>query len=119
MVRVLGEQALLHRALLNLLENAVDFSPPGSSVEVTLETNPKDQAVISIRDRGPGLPDYAQPRLFERFYSLKHQLTGRKGTGLGLCFVKEATELHHGRVTLSNHPNGGAIAVLILPLAKG
>jgi two-component system, OmpR family, sensor histidine kinase CreC len=119
MVPVLGEQALLHRALLNLLENAVDFSPPGSTVEVTLETNPEDEAVISIRDRGPGLPDYAQPRLFERFYSLKHQLTGRKGTGLGLCFVKEATELHHGRVTLSNHPNGGAIAVLILPLAKG
>jgi two-component system sensor histidine kinase CreC len=115
-VHVTGEKALLHRALLNLLENAVDFSPADSVIEVTLTRDPATQAVLTIRDHGPGLPDYAESRLFERFYSLKHQLTGRKGTGLGLCFVKEATELHHGSVSLTNHPDGGAIATLSLPV---
>jgi two-component system sensor histidine kinase CreC len=114
-VIVIGEPALLHRALLNLLENAADFSPPGSKVEVRIQTD-ASTAILTIRDHGPGLPDYALPRLFERFYSLKHQLTGRKGTGLGLCFVKEAAELHHGTVTLTNHPDGGALATLTLPL---
>ncbi len=112
---VTGEPALLHRAILNLLENAADFSPPDATVSVSLGVT-NDSAIIAIRDHGPGLPDYALPRLFERFYSLKHQLTGRKGTGLGLCFVKEAAELHHGTVTLTNHPEGGALALLTLPL---
>lgn len=117
-VQVIGERALLHRALLNLLENAVDFSPTAGVIEVTLSLNPP-LATLAIRDHGPGLPDYAEPRLFERFYSLKHQLTGRKGTGLGLCFVKEALDLHGGHVTLTNHAEGGAIATITLPLAKG
>ncbi len=114
---VSGEPALLHRALLNLLENAADFSPPNATVTVHLTTS-QDFATITIHDLGPGLPDYALPRLFERFYSLKHQLTGRKGTGLGLCFVKEAAELHHGSVTLANHSTSGALATLILPLHR-
>jgi two-component system sensor histidine kinase CreC len=114
---VSGEPALLHRALLNLLENAADFSPPNATVTVHL-TATQDSATITIHDLGPGLPDYALPRLFERFYSLKHQLTGRKGTGLGLCFVKEAAELHHGSVTLTNHPTSGALATLMLPLQR-
>jgi two-component system, OmpR family, sensor histidine kinase CreC len=112
---VTGEPALLRRAILNLLENAADFSPPDATVSVGLGVT-NDSVHIAIRDHGPGLPDYALPRLFERFYSLKHQLTGRKGTGLGLCFVKEAAELHHGTVTLTNHPDGGALAQLTLPL---
>lgn len=112
---VTGEPALLHRAILNLLENAADFSPPDTTVSVSLAVT-NDSVIIAIRDHGQGLPDYALPRLFERFYSLKHQLTGRKGTGLGLCFVKEAAELHHGTVTLTNHPDGGALALLTLPL---
>ncbi len=112
---ITGERALLHRALQNLLENAVDFSPSGGVVTLRLSRHEK-QAVLTIRDQGPGLPDYALPRLFERFYSLKHQLTGRKGTGLGLCFVKETAELHQGSVSLENHPAGGALATFELPL---
>ena len=113
--KVIGEPALLHRALLNLLENAADFSPPGSTVEVRLQTA-ATTVTVTIRDHGPGLPDYALPRLFERFYSLKHQLTGRKGTGLGLCFVKEVAQLHGGSVELTNREGvAGAKAMLILP----
>ncbi len=114
---VTGERALLHRAVLNLLENAIDFSPPGGTVSVLLRLE-KGRAVLSVRDHGPGLPEYALPRLFERFYSLKHQLTGRKGTGLGLCFVQEAAALHGGEIRLENHPEGGALASLVLPWAS-
>jgi two-component system sensor histidine kinase CreC len=109
-----GDPALLQHAVINLLENALDFSPAGGRIEVALsKTN--GQLSLQIRDQGPGIPDYALPRVFERFYSLKHPLTGRKGSGLGLCFVREAAELHSGSVTLTNRQGGGAVAELILP----
>jgi two-component system sensor histidine kinase CreC len=109
-----GERFLLHRALANLLANAIDFSPVGA--EVTITAKPVRRHVeISIRDHGPGIPDYAQDRVFERFYSLSRPDSGKKGTGLGLSFVKEIAELHHGRVELRNHPDGGAVAILVLP----
>lgn len=69
---------------------------------------------ITVRDRGPGMPDYALDRVFERFYSLRRPQSGRKGTGLGLAFVREIAQLHGGDAHLSNHPDGGAIAVLSL-----
>jgi two-component system sensor histidine kinase CreC len=52
--------------------------------------------------------------LFERFYSLKHKQTGRKGSGLGLCFAKETAELHGGSLSLANREDGGARAILVL-----
>ena len=112
-VTVQGEATLLRRALVNLIENAVDFSPSGGEVEVMLAGG-AGAAEIQVRDHGPGIPDYAAARLFERFYSLKNQQTGHKGTGLGLCFVKEAAELHHGTVELRNAEGGGAVAVLTI-----
>jgi two-component system sensor histidine kinase CreC len=72
---------------------------------------------LQILDQGPGIPDYALPRLFERFYSLKHPQTGRKGSGLGLCFVREAMDLHSGTVSLANREDGGTVAELVLPCA--
>ncbi|MFM7181202.1 MAG: ATP-binding protein [Verrucomicrobiales bacterium] len=54
-------------------------------------------------------------KAFERLYSLPHSVIGRKGTGLGLAFVREAAHLHHGSARLSNHPDGGAIAEIRLP----
>jgi two-component system sensor histidine kinase CreC len=70
---------------------------------------------LSVRDHGPGIPDYADERVFEKFYSLARPATGKKSTGLGLAFVKEIAELHHGRVTLRNADGGGALATLSLP----
>ena len=68
-----------------------------------------------MRDQGPGIPDYADERVFEKFYSLARPGTNKKSTGLGLPFVKEIAELHHGRVTLRNGEGGGAVATLSLP----
>jgi two-component system sensor histidine kinase CreC len=70
---------------------------------------------IQVRDHGPGVPDYALDRVFEKFYSLQRPHSGRKGTGLGLAFVKEIAQLHRGRAELRNHPDGGAVAALTLP----
>ena len=68
-----------------------------------------------MRDHGPGFPDYAARRLFERFYSLPRPDGGPKSTGLGLTAVREVAQLHHGSVRLENHPDGGALATLEIP----
>jgi two-component system sensor histidine kinase CreC len=111
-----GDDALLRRAIMNVIENAVDFSPPGDEVEIRLFTAEAQHHLV-VLDQGPGIPDYAVPRLFERFYSLKHKQTGRKGSGLGLCFAREAAGLHGGGLTLRNGDRGGAWAELVLPQA--
>jgi two-component system, OmpR family, sensor histidine kinase CreC len=112
-----GDPLLLQRAVGNLLDNALDFSPQGGSVEVTLtHRGPKSRmAEVSVRDHGPGIPDYADQKVFEKFYSLARPGSQRKSTGLGLPFVREIAALHQGRITLRNADGGGAVAVLSLP----
>ncbi len=111
--RVWGEGFLLRQALANLLRNALEFTPPHSRVGVVMEVEP-GAVEVRVEDQGPGLPEYALNRAFERFYSLQRP-GGPKGTGLGLSFVKEVAELHRGRVWLENRSEGGARAVLQLP----
>ncbi|WP_427312386.1 two-component system sensor histidine kinase CreC [Cupriavidus sp. H39] len=113
---VAGDPFLLRQAIANLLENAIDFAPAGSAVTVGLERR-GDALAIVVADRGPGIPDYALPRVFERFYSLPRPHGADKSTGLGLCFAREVATLHHGDVTLANRPDGGALAELVLPAA--
>ncbi|PHV10366.1 two-component system sensor histidine kinase CreC [Chitinimonas sp. BJB300] len=109
-----GERFLLSQALSNLLDNALAFSPTGTTIELSAER--RDAAVVlSVRDHGPGLPDYALPRVFERFYSLPRPDGTPKSTGLGLPFVREVASLHGGDIQLANHPEGGALAQLSLP----
>jgi two-component system sensor histidine kinase CreC len=114
-VTLRGDALLLASALTNLLENALDFSPDGAVVEVRVEQSGK-RAVLTVRDHGAGIPDYARDRVFDRFYSLARPNGGKKGTGLGLAFVKEIAELHGGSASLDNHPDGGAVATVRLPL---
>jgi two-component system sensor histidine kinase CreC len=109
-----GNRFLLRQALVNQLANAVDFSPASSVIEVAVRAAGR-RAEISVRDHGPGVPDYALERAFEKFYSLPRPDTGRKSTGLGLAFVREVAHLHDGDAYLVNHPEQGAIAVLNLP----
>ncbi len=111
-----GDPLLLQRAVGNLLDNALDFSPQGGHIEVALALKGR-QAEIAVRDHGPGIPDYADHKVFEKFYSLARPGTQRKSTGLGLPFVREIAALHHGRITLRNAPDGGALATLTLPVS--
>jgi two-component system sensor histidine kinase CreC len=111
---VQGESFLLRQALLNLLDNAADFAPEGSVVEVTIHRRGA-RWDIDVADRGPGVPDYALGRAFERFYSLPRPGGGSRSSGLGLSFVAEAAALHGGEATLANREGGGAVATLSLP----
>ena len=110
-----GDPFLLRRAISNLLDNAIDFSPAGAEVLLALEASSR-RAIVSVRDRGQGIPDYAKDKVFEKFYSLARPHSQKKSTGLGLAFVKEIAALHRGRVELANAPRGGALATLTLPL---
>ncbi len=116
-VCVRGERFLLRGAILNLVQNALEFSPEGGEVVVSLGAADL-RAELSVADSGSGIPDYALQRVFERFYSLPRPDTGKKSSGLGLSFAREAAELHDGEVTITNRPDGGAEARLVLPLAN-
>jgi len=96
-----GNAFLLHQAVSNLIQNAIDFSPAGGTVAVTMAVA-NAQAHLSILDEGPGIPDYAEHRIFEKFFSLQRPGTGKKSTGLGLNLVREVAKLHGGVLTLAN-----------------
>jgi two-component system sensor histidine kinase CreC len=114
---VRGERVLLREALVNLLQNALDFSPAGGAVSLVC-TVADGRVKFSVEDNGPGVPDYALPRVFERFYSLPRPGSEKKSTGLGLALVREIAHLHGGDATLTNRPEGGARAELWVPLAS-
>ncbi len=115
---VMGEAFLLQRALVNLLHNAMDFSPSGGRILLELRHDAQaGLAVLELQDQGPGVPDYAATRIYERFYSLP-RADGHKGSGLGLSFVREIAQLHGGGVELSNVVGGGARARFFLPISR-
>jgi two-component system, OmpR family, sensor histidine kinase CreC len=115
---VIGERFLVRQALANLIDNAVDFTRQGGALRVDAEAGAAGAALpeltIRVFDEGDPIPDYALPRLFERFYSLPRPATGRKSTGLGLSFVREAAHLHEGSFQIGN-VDGGVEARLTLP----
>jgi two-component system, OmpR family, sensor histidine kinase CreC len=106
-------------AISNLLDNALDFSPPGSSITVRLK-EVEGQHSIAVQDQGTGVPDYALPRLGERFFTTPRpdhagDAGQRSGSGLGLAIVQQIMRLHGGQLRLRNTQPGFA-AELILPL---
>ena len=103
----MGEPFLLHQALSNLLDNAIAFSPDGGQIVWLLQTG-NGKHMLILQDDGVGIPDYALPRIFERFYSLARPNTKLKSTGLGLAFVREIAFLHGGEITLANRSGSGA-----------
>ena len=111
---VCADEFLIEKAILNLLQNAIAFAPRGGKVVASLQQQ-DGSCDLRVQDNGPGIPDYAQPRVFERFFSLPRPDTGKKSSGLGLAFVREVASLHRGSVELKNAPGGGAIAELKLP----
>lgn len=108
---VQGDPLMLRIAVRNVLNNACDFSPDGGRVEISI-ANEGSGVALYVRDEGSGMPDYAIGRVFDRFYSLKNETTGRKGSGIGLSFVRATMELHGGSADLRNHEGGGAEMIL-------
>ena len=113
---VFGDPLLLHLAVSNLMQNAIDFSPSNGRIDVTCG-RVADKIEFCIDDAGPGVPEFARPRVFEKFFSLERPDTGKKSTGLGLNFVNEVAALHGGSVDVQNLPERGLRARLTLPSA--
>jgi two-component system, OmpR family, sensor histidine kinase CreC len=111
---VQGDPFILRAAITSLLENAVDFSPAGETVAASIETQGEVHRIV-IEDRGEGIPEFAREKVFDRFFSLRHMRSGRKGTGLGLTLVREAAVLHHGSVAMEPNDPHGTRAVLSIP----
>ena len=113
---MMGDQRRLHRAVLNLLDNALRYSPNGSTVDVTVMPS-GGWWLLSIRDHGPGLSESDLGNMFQRFYrgDPSRARSARSGSGLGLAIVQQIAVNHGGRVEARNHPNGGTCMELLLP----
>ncbi|WP_235591958.1 two-component system sensor histidine kinase CreC [Leptospira interrogans] len=108
-VYVEGNSFFLGMALRNLVQNALDFSNPGS--EITVRCGKENGfPFLEVEDSGPGIPSYALERIFEKFYSLPRPDTGRKSSGLGLAFVREIAKLHDADLEVKNGTSTGVIA---------
>jgi two-component system, OmpR family, sensor histidine kinase MprB len=106
---VSGSRARLARAVGNLLDNAVKWSPPGEPVEVAV-----NGGEVTVRDHGPGIADDDLPHVFDRFYRAT-AARGLPGSGLGLAIVKQVADAHGGTVVAEQAPGGGALLRLSLP----
>lgn len=106
---LLGKPIALKRMINNLMENAVKY---GEKVEVSLSDH-NDEVVIQFRDYGNGIPDELREKVFEPYFRVAHEK--QEGTGLGLSIVRNIVLSHHGKLVLTNHPDGGLIVVLSLP----
>jgi two-component system sensor histidine kinase CreC len=95
------EAELVTLALTNLLDNAIDFAPAGSRVQVELASS-----TVAVQDSGPGVPDYALPRLGERFFTTARPGGERSGSGLGLAIVRRVMALHGGQMVVRNTAPG-------------
>jgi signal transduction histidine kinase len=104
-----GDEELIQRLIVNLLDNAVRHSPPGTVVGVDLQAAAPGGYLIAVSDQGPGIPPDNQPHIFERFYRVDaHRGSRDGGAGLGLALVRWVAELHSGKVTLTSSSNTGS-----------
>ncbi len=113
-----GDRGLLTQAIINILDNAVKYSPVGR--RIFLEVNIKKGVVlVAVRDEGPGIPQEDLPRIFRRFYrGEKHRSRSTGGVGLGLSLVKHIVEAHNGRVEVESELNRGSKFTLFLPISS-
>jgi two-component system sensor histidine kinase MprB len=109
---VAGSPQRLARAVNNLIDNAVRFSPPGEPVEIRLQ-----EGRLTVRDSGPGFDPGELDHVFDRFFR-GARARERSGSGLGLAIVRQVAESHGGGVSAANATDGGAVVTLTLPLQR-
>ena len=113
-----ADRQMLGQALANLLENAVRFSPEGSTVDISAGEAAGGEVVIRVRDRGPGIAPEHWDRVFERFYKVDPARSRQAGgTGLGLAITKHLVQAQQGRVWTEAHPDSGQMFCIGLPAA--
>jgi signal transduction histidine kinase len=109
----LADRQVLRQALINLVDNAIKFTPPGGSVRVRLSETPSE-AVCDVVDSGPGVPPAARDHIFDRFYRFG-DASGIGGAGLGLSIAKGAVEANGGRLTLVESSESGSTFRISMP----
>ena len=109
---------LIMQVLINLINNAVKNTPVGS--HITVESRQAgNEAVVTVRDDGPGIPDEMKPHVFEMFYTGQNQVAdGRRGLGLGLALCKAIVESHHGSITLTDNAPTGCCFTVSFPMKE-
>ena len=115
-LNIRGDGDLLEQAVVNLVSNALQFTPSGGRVEVHGERWGEIARVI-VEDNGPGIPEEQRERIFERFYQIDHTRGPGRGAGLGLSIVRQIAHAHGGSVMAEARENGGARFVVELPLS--
>jgi two-component system OmpR family sensor kinase len=113
-VVVAGVRDHLRQAIANLVANALRHTPPGTAIEVSASTGRHGDAVVVVRDHGPGLDEVALAHAFDRFWQADAARVGT-GAGLGLSIVAGIAKEHGGHVTAANAPGGGAVFTITLP----
>jgi two-component system sensor histidine kinase CpxA len=115
-VNMPGDAELLRRAVENVVRNAIRYAPEGTAIDIELHPG-AGVAEISVRDRGPGVPEQSLPRIFDAFYRVEEDRDRASGgVGLGLAIAKRAVELHKGKLYARN-ANPGLMVVIELPVA--
>jgi signal transduction histidine kinase len=109
-----GDAAHLYHSVLNLIDNAIRYSPNGSQVAVALFFGQND-IIIRVRDTGPGIPEDDLPLLFDRYFRGKPSAGGQTGVGLGLEMVRATVDAHRGTVIARNVEGAGAEFIITLP----
>lgn len=117
-VLVRSDPDRLARCLENIIDNAIGFSPPNGCVSIQL-SRPADQAILSVRDQGPGIPDEHLAQVFNRFFTYRPGSPAAKShSGLGLAIAKAIVQSYGGTIQARNHPDGGALVELFLPAVR-
>ncbi len=118
MYRVLADRDLLYQSILNLISNAVKYTPTGGEVSVRMSANEEARTVrIEVQDTGVGIPKEDLPRMFQKFFRVEANKDVAKGTGLGLNLVKNIVEtVHGGEITLASEAGKGSTFGMNLPL---
>ena len=114
---VVGDEALVQRAMVNLVSNAIKYAPQSGTVTLMVERE-KNEVIFSVQDHGPGIAKADQVRLFEKFYQVKQRSSARvKGSGLGLSIVKSVAERHGGRAWCESQVGMGSTFYFSLPVS--
>jgi two-component system, OmpR family, sensor histidine kinase KdpD len=98
---------LIEQVLVNLLENAIKYTPRGTAIEISAAATP-DEVVVSVADHGPGVPPGKEEQVFDKFYRVAEE-SSQSGVGLGLTICRAIVEVHGGRIWVENRPQGGAV----------
>ncbi len=114
--RVPADEARMEQVLVNLIHNAIKFTPSGGRITVSARAE-GDKLVVSVSDTGVGIPEDDLPRVFERFYKADRSRAGG-GTGLGLAIAKHVVEAHGGRIWVESVEGRGATFRFTIPLAS-